>query len=100
MARAARAFHSAVRAWPSVSMQVQTTAAPYSRAKRQEGVEACPRAVALLEVDRVEHRPAADPLERRPDHRALGGVDHEGDDGLGGEAAGHLVHVGHAVGPV
>jgi hypothetical protein len=32
MARAARSFHSAVRAWPSSSMQVQTTAAPYSRA--------------------------------------------------------------------
>ena len=29
---AARTFQSAVRAWPSVSMQVHTTAAPYSRA--------------------------------------------------------------------
>ncbi len=32
MAVAERTFHSAVRAWPSVSMQVQTTAAPNSLA--------------------------------------------------------------------
>src|SRR5918997_1217372 len=32
MAFAARSFQSAVRAWPSSSMQVHTTAAPYSRA--------------------------------------------------------------------
>ena len=57
-----------------------------------------PSAVALLEVDRVEDRPAADPLEGGPDHRRLGGVDHERHARLGGEAAGHLVHVGHAVG--
>ena len=35
MLRAARSFHSAVRAWPSSSMQVQTTAAPNSRASRR-----------------------------------------------------------------
>ena len=29
---AALSFHSGVRAWPSSSMQVHTTAAPYSRA--------------------------------------------------------------------
>ena len=33
MARAARSFHSAVRAWPSSSMQVHTTADPYWRAR-------------------------------------------------------------------
>ncbi len=35
MLRAARTFHSAVRAWPSSSMQVHTTAAPNSRARRR-----------------------------------------------------------------
>ncbi len=98
MLRAARSFHSAVRAWPSSSMQVQTTAAPNSRARRRNVSSRVPGLVALLEVDRVEDGPAAEPLQRGPGHRALGGVDHERHARLRAEAAGDLGHVGHAVG--
>ena len=64
----------------------------------QERVEPGARLVALLEVDRVEDRAAADPLQRGAHHRALGRVDHERHARLRAEAAGHLGHVGHAVG--
>ena len=64
--------------------------------ERQEAVEAGAGRVAVLEVDRVEDGPAADPLQAGLDHGRLGGVDHERHGGLGGEAAGDLVHVGRA----
>ena len=65
--------------------------------QRQEAVEPGAGRVAVLEVDRVEDGAAADPLERRLDHGRLGGVDHQRDGGLGGEARRDLVHVGGAV---
>ena len=65
--------------------------------QRQEAVEPGARRVAVLEVDRVEDGPAADPLQGRLDDLRLGGVDHERDGGLGGEARRDLVHVGAAV---
>ena len=64
----------------------------------EEGVEPGAGLVALLEVDRVEDGPAADPLQRGPHDGPLGRVDHERHAGLGAEAAGHLGHVRHAVG--
>ena len=64
----------------------------------QERVQPGPRLVALLEVDRVQDRPAADPLQRGPHDRSLGGVDHERHGRLRAQPAGHLGHVGHAVG--
>ena len=98
IARAARSFQSAVRACPSSSMHVQTTAAPNSRASRRNVSSRVPVAVALLEVDGVEHRPAADPRQRGSDDGALGRVDHERHARLRGEPAGDLGHVGDAVG--
>ena len=44
MERAARSFHSAVRACPSVSIQVHTTAAPYSRASDKKRSKRVPGA--------------------------------------------------------
>ena len=65
--------------------------------ERHHPVEALARAVALLEVRRVEDRLAARVLEARLDHLRLGGVEHERQRGLRGEAARHLVHVDGAV---
>ena len=90
---AARTFQSAVRAWPSSSMQVATTAAPNSAARRQEPVEARAGSVALFEVDRVEDGLAAEPGERGARDLGLGGVDHDRHRGLRGQAAHQLVHV-------
>jgi hypothetical protein len=64
----------------------------------EEPVEPGAGIVSLLQVDRVEDGPAADPPQGRLDHRCLGGVDHQWDAGLGGEPADDLVHVGDAVG--
>ena len=64
----------------------------------QERVEPGAGPVAFLEVDRVEDGRAADPFQGGPDNGALGRVDHERHAGLGGEPAGHLGHVGYAVG--
>ena len=64
----------------------------------QERVEPGAGGVALLQVDRVDDGPAADPRQGRLDHGRLGGVDHQRRGGLGGEPAGDLLHVGHAVG--
>ena len=56
-----------------------------------------PGRLAVLEVGRVEDGAAADPLEAGLHHLGLGGVEHERRVGLGGEAAGDLVHVDGAV---
>ncbi|MGX1121635.1 hypothetical protein RKD37_006998 [Streptomyces ambofaciens] len=52
---------------------------------------------AVLVVDRVDHRAAAELLQTRPDDVDLGGVQHDRQRGGGGEAAGQLLHVGDAV---
>ena len=64
----------------------------------EERVEPGAGLVALLQVDRVEDGPPADPRQRGAHHRALGGVDHERHARLRAEAARHVGHVGHAVG--
>jgi hypothetical protein len=56
-------------------------------------------AVAVLEVGRVEDRLAAEVLEAGLHHLGLGGVEHDGDRRLGGEARRDLVHVDGAVAP-
>ena len=73
-------------------------AGPELASEPQERVEPGAGLVALLEVDGVEDRTPADPLQGSPRHGALGGVDHDRHAGLRAEAAGHLGHVGHAVG--
>ena len=55
------------------------------------------RAVAVLVVDRVDDRAAADQLEARLDHRGLGRVEHQRQRRGGAEPPGDLAHVGHAV---
>ena len=65
--------------------------------QRQEAVQAGARRVAVLEVDRVEDGLAGDQLQAGLDHGRLGRVEHDRQGGLGGEAAGHFLHVGHAV---
>ncbi len=63
----------------------------------EEPVEAGAGGVAVLQVHRVEDGLAADPLQAGLDDLGLGGVEHQRDAGLGGEADGDLVHVLHAV---
>ena len=60
-------------------------------------VEAGALVVAVLEVGRVQQRPAAQPLQPGLHDLRLGGVEHERHRGLGAEAAGDLVHVDGAV---
>ena len=50
------------------------TAAPNLRARRHPGGG---RRLAVLEIDRVQDRLAAAELERRLEHRQLGGIDHQ-----------------------
>ena len=98
MSRAAtRTFHSAVRAWPSSSMVSATTAAPCSRDDRHHPGVPGVGAVAVLEVDRVDHAAAAEHLQAGLDHVRLGGVQHDRQRGRGGEPAGQLPHVLRAV---
>ena len=73
------------------------TAAPYSPASDITRSKRLPGVLALLEVGGVEDRLAARVLEAGLEHLRLGGVEHEGERGLRGEAAGDLVHVGGAV---
>ena len=54
-------------------------------------------AVAVLVVDRVDDRAAAELLQAGLEHVDLGGVEHDRQGGGGGEAAGELLHVGDAV---
>ena len=73
MARAACSFVSAVRAWPCSSMQVHTTAAPYSRAsvrKRSSRVPA-PSPSSRL----TEFRIALPPIHRSPVSMTGGSVE-------------------------
>ena len=65
--------------------------------ERHHPVEAAAGQLAVLEVGRVEDRPATDVLQAGLEHRRLGGVEHERHAGLGGEALGDLVHVDGAV---
>ena len=55
------------------------------------------RAVAVLVVDRVDDRAAAEALQTGLDHRGLGGVQHDRQRRCGGHPAGHLGHVDGAV---
>ena len=98
MAVAARTFQSAVRAWPSVSMHVHTTAAPNSLARVRNESSRVPGSSPSSRL--TELMTARPPIHDRAvsiDGR-LGGVDHQRGGGLGGEAGGHLLHVGHPVG--
>ena len=54
-------------------------------------------ALAVLEVDRVDDRPAADQLERGLEHVDLGGVDHDRDRHRLDQAGEHLGHVADLV---
>ncbi|CAM5624457.1 hypothetical protein SAURM35S_07320 [Streptomyces aurantiogriseus] len=54
-------------------------------------------AVAVLVVDGVDHRAAAELLQAGADDVDLGGVQHDRQSGGGGEAAGQFLHVGDAV---
>ena len=65
--------------------------------QRHHAVEAGVGQLAVLEVGRVEDRPAADVLQPGLEHRRLGRVEHERHADLGGEALGDLVHVDGAV---
>ena len=94
---ATRTFQSAVRAWPSSSMVRATTAAPYSLTERHDPGEPRAGPVAVLVVDRVDDRSAAEHLQARLQDRRLGGVQHDRQGGRGRQPAGQLAHVGDAV---
>ena len=70
---------------------------PVLAGQRHHPVETAARQFAVLEVGRVEDRPAADVLQAGLQHGRLGGVHHQRHAGLGGEALGDLVHVDGAV---
>ena len=55
--------------------------------------------LAVLEVDRVDDRPAAQARQAGLDHVGLGRVEHDRHGRLAGELLGKGVHVGHAVPP-
>ena len=98
MSRSAMAtLCSTVRAWPSSSMVSAISAAPCSGGQRGDLREAGLRAVAVLVVDGVDDRAAAELLQPGPEDGHLGGVQHDRQGGGGGEAAGQLLHVGDAV---
>src|SRR5580704_10089316 len=83
MAVAERNFQSAVRACPSVSMQVQTTAAPNS----------------LARVRKLSRRvPGSSPSSRLTELITALPPIHQGAGGLGGKSGHHLLHVGDTVG--
>ena len=75
-----------------------TTAAPCSLDQRHHPGVAGVRAVAVLEVDRVDDRRGRRAISRPASITArLGGVEHQRQGGGGGEPAGHLAHVVGAV---
>ena len=98
MLRAARSFHSAVRAWPSSSMQVQTKTEPNSRASRRNVSRRVPGPSPSSRLTELRMGRPPSHWSRGADDRAFGGVDHERHARLGAEAAGDLIHVRHAVG--
>ena len=65
---ATRTFQSAVRAWPSSSMHITTTAAPCSLMIGIDPGEPRVGAVAVLVVDRVDHAAPAEHLQPGLDH--------------------------------
>ncbi|CAM5610994.1 hypothetical protein KAURM247S_00180 [Kitasatospora aureofaciens] len=65
--------------------------------QRRDPAEARVGGVAVLVVDRVEHRAAAERLQAGLQHRRFGGVQHDRQGGGGGQPAGDLLHVGDAV---
>ena len=64
---------------------------------RHDPGEPRPGPVAVLVVDRVDDRAAAEQLEAGLDHRRLGRVEHQRQRRRGGEPAGDLAHVRDAV---
>ena len=80
-------LRSAVRAWPSSSMARQIDRGAVLACERHHPVEARARLLAVFEVGRVEDRLAAGVLQARFEHGRLGGVEHERQRRLGGEAA-------------
>ena len=95
---AARTFQSAVRAWPSVSMHVQTTAAPNSLARVRNESRRVPGSSPSSRL--TELRTARPPIHDRAASTTGASVEStiSGSGRLGGEAGGHLLHVGDAVG--
>ena len=73
MALAARSFHSAVRAWPSWSMHVQTTAAPYSLARLRKRSRRVPGASPSSRL--TELRTALPPIHMRAASMTGGSVE-------------------------
>ncbi len=73
------------------------TAAPYRRAMGK--ILAGRPGLAVLQVDGVDDRSAANALQRRLDHRRLRGVDHQRHRTLGGQSSDEVVHVRHPVAP-
>ena len=65
--------------------------------ERHDAAVARLRAVAILEVHRVDHRPTADELHPGLKHRRFGRVDDEGQGGGAGEPRHDLAHVGDSV---
>ena len=78
-------------------MHSATTAAPCSSHQLHRALVAGAGPVAVLEVDRVDDRTAAEALQPGAQHLGLGGVEHHRQRGGGREPAGQLGHVGHAV---
>ena len=64
---------------------------------RHDLLEPAAGPLAVLEVDAVDDRAAADELEARLDHGGLGGVEHQRQGRRGREPAHDLAHVGDAV---
>ena len=94
---ATRIFHSAVRAWPSSSMRQRDDGGAVLLDDRHDAREAAVRPLAVLEVDRVDDRAAAEALQARLDDGRLGRVEHDRQRRRGGEPGGGLAHVDGAV---
>ena len=93
---ATRTFHSGY-ACPSSSMSSATTGGSCSRDHRHHPGVAGAGAVAVFEVDRVDHASPTEHLQPSLDDLRLGGVQHDRQGGRGGEPAGQLPHVLGAV---
>ena len=81
-----------------VDREADRRPAPYSRARLDHAVAgASPRASPSSRLAELRMRLAAEVLQPGLHHRRLGGVEHQGERGLGGEARRDLVHVDGAV---